>query len=244
MSLENNISKVIQDQLQGDLIERVIAEQLEKCVRNSVDSLFGSWGDCKKIVEEKIKSVMIPQLENYDYSQHIVKLDTVLTDILKATTVDNKKIIESFKGFYLDEMPKEITITDMFNKYKKHVEENVETDGLEVDYDDEPTYSYVEVTVEVEEESRSWGKYKHATIHFECEHDESMNFTLHTQNDPNDGYYFITDNLAEQFTSLRRATTFELFLLRMRSEYTHIRLDTMQDSDDVCPEKRPECDWS
>lgn len=244
MSLENNISKVIQEQLQGDLIERVIAEQLEKCVRNSVDSLFGSWGDCKEIIEEKIKGVMIPQLESYDYSKHIVKLDTVLTDILKATTVDNKKIIESFKGFYLDEMPKAITITEMFDKYKKHVEENVETDGLEVDYDDEPTYESVEVTVEVEEDSRSYGGYKSATIYFECEHDESMNFSIHTQKNPRDDYYFITDDLAARFTSLRKAKTFELFLLRMRNEYTHIKLDTMDDCDSVCPEARPECDWS
>ena len=48
MSLENNISEVIQKQLQGDLIEKVVAEQLEKCVRNAVDSLFGNWGDCEK----------------------------------------------------------------------------------------------------------------------------------------------------------------------------------------------------
>ena len=243
MSLENNISKIIQEQLQGDLIERVIAEQLEKCVRKSVDSLFGNWGDCKEIIEEKIKSVMIPQLEKYDYSQHIVKLDTVLTDILKATTIDNKKIIESFKGFYLDEMPREITITEMFNKYKKHVEENVDTDGLEVNYDDEPTYESVEVTVEVEEDSRSWSIYKHATIHFECEHDEAMNFSIHTQQSSGDGYYFITDDLTEQFKSLKKAKTFELFLLRMRGEYTHIKLDVMDGVDDAYPEARPEADW-
>lgn len=244
MSLENNISKVIQEQLQGDLIERVIAEQLEICVRKSVDSLFGNWGDCKKIVEEKIKEVMIPQLEKYDYSEHIVKLDSVLTDILKATTVDNRKIIESFKDFYLEEMPKAITVTDMFNKYKKYVEENVETDGLEIDYDDEVTYEHVEVSVEVEEDSRSWSVHKNATIHFECEHDKSMNFTVHTLKNSNDESYFITDDLEARFKSLKRANSFEIFLLRMRSEYTHITLDVMDDCDSVCPEARPEADWS
>ena len=81
MSLENNISEVIQKQLQGDLVEKIVGEQLEKCVRNAVDSLFGNWGDCTKIVEEKIKEVMVPQLEKYDYSEHIVKLDEVLTQI-------------------------------------------------------------------------------------------------------------------------------------------------------------------
>lgn len=242
MSLENNISEVIQKQLQGDLIEKVVAEQLEKCVRNAIDSLFGSWGDCKKIVEEKIKEVMVPRLEKYDYSEHIVKLDEVLTQILNATSLDNKKIIESFKEFYLEEMPKEITISELLAKYKKHVEENVETDGLEIDYDDEPTYSSVEVTVEVEEESRTWGNNKRATIHFECEHDENMNFSIHVLKSSGDDYYFITDNM--EVKSLRHAYRFELFLMRMRQEYTHIKVDVTEGSDDAYPEARPECDWS
>lgn len=244
MSLENNISKVIQEQLQGDLIEKVIGEQLEKCVRRAVDDLFGGWGDCKKIIEEKVKEVMIPQLEKYDYSKHIVKLDAVLTEVMKRTSVDNKKIIESFKEFYLEEIPSEITITDMFNRYKKHVEENVETDGLEIDYDDGPSYSSVEVSVEVEESEKSWSKYKDIKIHFECEHDEEMNFTLRALGSEDKDYYFLTDNLLEEFGSIRRSTSFELFLLRMRSEYTNIKLDIMNDCDDVYPEAEPECDWS
>lgn len=242
MSLENNISEVIQKQLKGDLIEKVVAEQLEKCVRNAVDSLFGSWGDCKKIVEEKIKEVMVPQLEKYDYSEHIVKLDEVLTQILNATSLDNKKIIESFKEFYLEEMPKVITISELLAKYRKHVEENVETDGLEIDYDDEPTYSSVEVTVEVEEDSRSWSNNKRATIYFECEHDESMNFSIHVLKSSSDENYFITDNI--EVKSLRHASKFELFLMRMRQEYTHITVDVMSDSDDAYPEAKPECDWN
>ena len=242
MSLENNISEVIQKQLQGDLIEKVIAEQLEKCVRNAVDSLFGNWGDCKDIIEKKIKEVMVPQIEKYDYSEHIVKLDEVLTQILNATTLDNKKIIESFKGFYLEEMPREITISELLVKYKEHVEENVDTDGLEIDYDDEPTYSSVDVTVEVEEESRTWSNNRRATIYFECEHDEDMNFSIHVLQRSGDDYYFITDDM--EVKSLRNISKFELFLTRMRQEYTHIKIDVMSDSDDAYPEARPECDWN
>lgn len=73
---------------------------------------------------------MSPQIENYDYTKYIVKVASVLTEVLKVTTVDNKRIIESFKGFYLDERLKEITISNMFDKYKKYVEENVGTDRL------------------------------------------------------------------------------------------------------------------
>ena len=130
----------------------------------------------------------------------------------------------------------------MLGKYRKHVEENVETDGLEIDYDDEPTYSSVEVTVEVEEESRTWGNNKRATIFFECEHDENMNFNIHVLKSSGDDYYFITDDI--QVKSLRNAYRFELFLMRMRQEYTHIKVDVTSECDDAYPEARPECDWS
>lgn len=246
MSLENNISKVIQEQLQGDLIERVIAEQLEVCVRKSVDSLFGNWGDCKEIIEEKIKSVMVPQLERYDYSKHIVKLDGVLTEILKETTLDNKKILENFKAFMCSEdTPKEIKMSEIFNKYMEHVEKYVDTDDLEVSYDDGVSYEYVEVKFEVEEsEGRSWSSFSDAKVFFECEHDKEMNFEFKLSKYNKDDYWTLTMREDFKFSSLSTLDEFTIFMMKLSQNYTHIIIDVDYDTEVVKPEAEPEASWS
>ncbi|MGO5058520.1 hypothetical protein ACTQ4P_12030 [Clostridium sporogenes] len=69
-NLENSIKDCITKEIEKGIIEKVIAEQLEKCIEKSINDMFSWGGDVKKVVEEKVKSVMIPYLENYDYSQY------------------------------------------------------------------------------------------------------------------------------------------------------------------------------
>lgn len=246
MSLENNISTIIQEQMQGDLVERVVREQLEKCISNAVDRLFGSWGDCTKIVEEKLKEVLMPQLEKYNYSEHIIKLDAVLTEILKTTTLDNKKILGNFKEFMCsEEVPKEIEMSKIFNKYMQHVAKNVETDGLDVNYDDGVSYEYVEVKFEVEEEEgRSWSSFTGAKAYFECEHDKNMNFEIRLSKYKDDKYWTLSMNEDFNLSSLRRLDEFTIFLMKLSQNYTHIIIDTDYDTEDVRPEAEPEASWS
>lgn len=77
MSLENSIKDVIANKLEDGTVEKLVSEQLEKGVTNALDNLFRSYGDITKVIEEKVKSVMVPYLVSYDYSQYIVKLDSV-----------------------------------------------------------------------------------------------------------------------------------------------------------------------
>ena len=252
MSLENNISEVIQKQLQGDLIEKVVAEQLEKCVRNAVDSLFGSWGDCKKIVEEKIKEVMVPQLSQYDYSKHILKLDHVLTEVLKATTLDNRKLLENFKEFMLmEEVPKEVKVSEIYDKYMKHVADNVDTDGLEVVFDDGPSYEYVETEMEIEEEEgRSWSSFKYAKLFMECkkqdEEQENLNVEvgLSRWNKDEENVWSISFSKQLDLTSLRHMDDFTIYLMKLAQNGTKVIVDTWSESDEVTPSKEPEADWN
>src|SRR5699024_4551037 len=97
MNLENSIKDVISKKLEDGTIENLIAEQLEKGVTHALDNIFRSYGDVTKVIEDKVKSVMVPYLENYDYSEYITKLDSVLTDVLKSSALENKKLLENFK---------------------------------------------------------------------------------------------------------------------------------------------------
>ncbi|HFJ9463805.1 TPA: hypothetical protein ACGW7V_002997 [Bacillus cereus] len=246
MNLENSIKDVIGKKLAEGMVEKLIEEQLEKGINNALGSLFGSYGDLTKVIEEKVKSVMVPYLENYDYSNYITKLDSVMVDVLKNSALENKKLLSNFQELMIPAAEKEIKVTDLFDKWKEHVEQNVETDGLEVDYDDEPTYEYVDVRFEVvEDDDREWSSFKYATLVFECDHDEKMNFAIRLskwKSRKGEGWDMQFDNVPD-LKSLRNLNSFELLLMKMNQDRTQIILDEMDDSDSIVPEERPELSY-
>jgi hypothetical protein len=191
---------------------------------------------------------MVPYLESYDYSQYIVKLDSVLVDVLKNTTLDNKKLLTNFKSLLVTEEIKEkITVTELFEKWQEYVAENVDTDGLEVNCDDSPSYEYVEVTCDFEEdERRSWSSLESGVLVFECEHDEKMNFEvkLHRWIDSKDKTWSIDYKTNHEISSLRHINEFEIYLMKISQAGTKIEMDTTRESGEVEPGKEPEASWS
>lgn len=244
MNLENEVKDVISQKLTDGTIEKLIGEHVEKGVSKVLESLFSSYGDASKVIEKELKSVMIPYLERYDYSQYLVKLDAVLVDVLKNTNKDNNKMLENFKDLMIvEEMKNEIEVSELFHIWKEHVAENVETDNLEVVFDDGPSYEYVEVTLEIEEkEGREWSSYEDATLYMECEHDEEMNFevSLHRWKDSSDKGWRIDYGKKHSMDSLRYLGKLDILMMKLMQNGTKIILDITSDSDSVMPEKEPE----
>lgn len=242
-SLEAELTNVLSEFIQNGTVEKLISQHVEKGINNALDNLFRSYGDITKLIEEKIKSVMIPYLENYNYDEYIVKLDSVLVEILENTAMDNKKILENFKSMMLPIEGKTMKLSELFEKWTEHVAKNVETDGLDIDYDDEPSYEYVEVTMEVEKsEDRSWSSFEHAIVNFECEHDEKMNFQLRISHykDGRDKTWNISYDRTPDIKSLRHLNDFEILLMKMDQQHITLELDTDFEREDVRPKKEPE----
>ncbi|MEC0242001.1 hypothetical protein P4H66_19545 [Paenibacillus dokdonensis] len=248
MSLENSIKDVISMKLEDGTVEKLIGQQLEKGVENALENLFRSYGDITKIIETKVKSVMIPYLESYDYSEYITKLDSVLVDVLKSSALENKKLLENFKDLMIPEQEKTIKVTELFQRWMEYVGKNVETNGLEVCYDGgPPSYEYVEVSFEVDyNEERSWSNMKHAVLVFECEHDENMNYEIkiHTWPKYDKGEWTIEHNSVHDINSLRHLDEFSMFLMKLQQNGTKLILDSDGESDEVEPEAEPEASFS
>lgn len=245
MNLENSIKDVIAKKLEDGTVEKLVSEQLENGVNAALKDLFGNYGDVTKIIKEKVKSVMVPYLENYDYSEYIVKLDDTLTSVLKETTMDNKKILGNFKELMVVKPDGEsIKVSEIFSKWCEYVENNVDTDGLEIDYDDGPHYEYVSVSYEFESgEERDWIKRENGRIIFECEHDENMNVCIdvYRWNDIHkEDMWSLSVNGECNLSSLRNLDEFKLYLMSLKQAGVHIELDKKYDSEDVSPEKEPE----
>jgi hypothetical protein len=247
MELEINIKNVIDQKLSDGTIEKLVAQKFEEGVKNAIDGLFRSYGDVTKVIEEKIKSVMLDRLDKYDYSDYIVKLDFTLQEILKQTTLDNKIILSHFKDLMLDDAPKKIKMSEIFNKFADFVQDNVKTDGLGVSYDDGVSYNPVEITFSVEEcDKPSWSIFDRANVYFECEHDEDMNkeCSLSRWNEGKNKTWALTFDHNLTFDSLRRLDSFSIFLIKLSQAGTEIEIDDYSDSIEITPSKEPEPSFS
>ncbi len=245
MSIEKQINDVITAKLEEGIVERLIAENLEKGINKALENLFGHYGDVTKVIESKIKEVMVKQLESFDYSRYVVKLDCVLTEILQKTALDHKKILENFKELMIDgDIPKVVKVSDIFEQFKKYVASDIDTSNLQVNTDEEPTYEDVTVTMEVEyEEKRDWGSFKHARIIFECEKDENINRGIYLSKFM-DYEWHLDDKIDSSIESLRYLNSFKLYLLKLYQNRADIEIDTECLEDEVEPEEEPEASFS
>lgn len=244
-NLEERIIQAATGMMNDGTLETMVQNKVKKGFDEALDNLFRSYGDGTKIIEQQLKSVIVPFLEAYDYSEYIVKLDYVVTNVLKQTTTDNKTILENFEELLKEqEKKKEVTVTELFEEWMKFVAKNVETDELGICYDDEPTYNSPRVTVEVEEEEdRSWSIVKHAKVLFECEQDEKMNREIRLRNWKEENKWRIEYEGKPALTSLRYLDTFEIFIMKLNQMQTKIKLDTEYEEDYVEVDAKPEASF-
>lgn len=247
-NLENEIKNVIEKKLSDGTVEGLIEKQLEIGIEKALENLLSGYNaPVKKVIEEQLQSTMVPFLEKYDYSEYIVKVDHVLTEVLKSTALDNKKTLENFKDLLKPVEIKRIKVSELFDKWTKFVAKEVSTDDLEIDYDDGPTYETVKVTMTVEEaEGREWSIYKHANIIFECEHDEDLNFLIpiHLYESARKETWTIDYKTVADISSLRYLKSFEVYLMALKQAFVEVELDIEDDEDDVTPEQEPEPSFS
>lgn len=230
-NLENNIKDCIAKELEKGIIEKAISEQLESCIKESIEAMF-KWNGCvKKTIEEKIKSTIVPYLESYDYSEYITKLDSVLVYILKNTALPNKEILENFKELMVNEEIEEIKITDIFKKWNEYCRANIDRDKLDMDYEG----GYISTSFNVEEVSNGWSIYKTYMVTFECEEDEKLRFEFSIQSRKPDNNREYTSNYDKpcDLKTLKYMNDFEIFMIRVSEGYKNIVIDSFGDSREI-----------
>lgn len=238
--LERNLYKEFESQLESGVVEKVLKEKFEKCVGEVIEGTF-RWGDVKKKLEEKIESAMVSYIECNDFSEYVVKLDSVLTEVVKNASVDNAKLLNNFKHLMAPPEVKQIKASELYQKWREYVAKEVDTDGLEVNYDDGVSYESVEVSMEVEfEERRSWSNFEYATLRFECEHDEKLNFEIKLNRWSRKELWDINYRNDSNISSLRYLNDFAIYLMRLDQGGVKLELDKNWDSDEVRPDKEPE----
>ena len=245
---EKKISEVVSSKLNDGTVERLIEQKLEEVIKKSLDDVFGYCGDGKKLFDKKLNETIVPVIERHDFNQYLVKLDEVLTSIINQTSIaDNKRILDSFKECLTEPQQKEIKLSEIFEKYRQHVADNVSTDDLEACCDDgEPYYEYVTANMEVEHEDKGWfvSKYDDCYVKFTCEEDKDLNCQIKLYKGTDEKEWKILKGInGIEINSLRNLSSFEVFLSVIQRSYTKIILDTENEyADDIEPTEKPEWD--
>lgn len=156
MDFEQKIMSVLNEKLNDGTVEKIIEEKLKKGISEALDNVFGYRGEAKKVIESKIQEVMVPVIEKHNFNQYMVKLDSILTEIVNSTNLaDNKRILDNFQSLLKEPEYKEIKLSKFFEQYCEHVAKNVDTSNLEACCEDgEPYYEHVTASMKVEHEDK------------------------------------------------------------------------------------------
>lgn len=247
--MKEELLKIAQESLSSDEVTEIVKEKFMKALGSAIEDAF-RWGDAKHAIQDKVKEVMVPYIEQYDFSEYLPKLDSVLTEIVNSDfCIGNKKILENFKKLMLEPEQKEIKLTDLFKAWVKQCEKDIDTDGLDIDYDDEVSYQSVDCEMRFElEDKPSWSSSQRAVITFENEHDDKLNVEIPVSkwiwNNGKEEPYTLSVYKDLMISSLRGLSEFDVLLLRLSRAGTAIIIDKEYDDSDIRPEKKPEASFS
>ena len=247
--MKEELLKIAQESLSSDEVTAIVKEKFMKAIGGAIEDAF-RWGDAKKAIEKKVKEVMVPYIESYDFSEYLPKLDSVLTEIVNSDfCIGNKKILENFENLMLAPEQKEIKLTDLFKAWVKQCEKDIDTDGLDIDYDDGVSYQSVDCEMRFElEDKPSWSSSQRAVITFENEHDENLNVEIPVSkwiwDSGKEEPYTISAYKDLMISNLRGLSEFDVLLLRLSRAGTAIIIDKEYDDSYIQPEEEPEASFS
>ena len=245
MTLESAIRDVLNEKLTDGTVEKLVAKNIEQGINSALHDMFRSYGDMTKVIENKLKEVMVPYIENHDFSQYLVKIDAVLLELTKSAIPENKVMLENFQTL-MKPAPKSIKVSELFEKWCEYAQEHIDTDDLEIDYDDEPTYENSEVSMSFEQfDKSSYSIYDYGELVFTSDHDEKLNVSISLSKwERRSNSEWEIDKLQPiEFSSLRYADEFTVFLYTLKQADTKIELDTDYQSNEIVPNESQEASY-
>ncbi len=246
-NFDEDIQRITEELLTDGTVEDIFRKKAKKGFEDAIDDAF-RWGELKDAIKGRIKEILVPYIESYDMSGYIVKLDTVLTEIVNKTALqDNAKILDNFKKLMIEPEGKFISLEDIFGQYRKYVAKHMDTTGRDIGYDDGPYYEPMEVTAEiVEEEDRPWSSLKHAVLELsvaEEEQQESLNFSIRLsrwEESWEEKGYAVNYEAAPSVKGMKYLDDFEIYILRLVRAGVRLLDDMRYAEDSVIAEGTPE----
>lgn len=181
-------------------------------------------------------------------AHYVVKLDEALSQIVEQTAlVDNAKILANFRRLMIEPPDKSLSLYQLFKHYCKYVADNVDTDGLEIDFDDGPTYEPVSAIAEVTEDDAPFtSSFKFASLYLYVDGKDGLNFKVRLsrwEHEKDDGYRIRYD-MEPSIPGLSHMNDFEVLLCTLSRAGTMLTWDEPCMDEEVYPTAEPEPSFS
>lgn len=246
-NFENDIIRITEEVLSDGTVEALMRDKIVEGFRAAIDSSF-SWGELRKAIEGRVKEVLVPYVERYDMGHYVVKLDEILSQIVEHTAlVDNAKIVENFRRLMIEPPDKTMTLDQLFKSYCKFVAANVDTNDLEIDYDDGPSYESVTAIAEiVEDDDQFPTSHKYATLSLYVGDEKAQNFKvrLYRWDFMRDEGYRIKYDMTPSIPGLVNMNEFEALLCSLSRAGVMLTCDAHYRCEEVFPLAEPEPNYS
>lgn len=262
---KRSAEEIITSKLNDGAIEKAIDERFDKMIAGIVNELFGEYGDVSRKIKEKLKETMNPYIEKYDFGQHTVKLEQFLNQLVTEIMKESDSLARNLREMMGTEPIIKITASGLFEKYAKYLRENIETDNLEIDYDDTPSYQRLTAEMECEDEKTVSRNLEKKILTFTCAEDEEQTLRVGIRRwtdssldswridsiervsaDDSDAKRIFRNEkdltlLETPMTQLRDLTEIEVFLMKLHFDDAEIVLDqTYIRNDEIEVEAEPE----
>jgi hypothetical protein len=244
-NFDEEIKKITDEILQDGTVDKIIRENIINGFKLAIERSF-SYGKLSDAIRKKTDEVLVPFIEKYDMNNYIVKLDTVLSEIVNSTAlIENKKILKNFKNLMIEPEKKTITVSELFEQYKRYVAKEMDTDGRDVQIEDTVYYKPMEVSFEFKKgQDRSWSYFDRAVLEFgvtEEEQQENLNRTIRLNHYKNgaEGWDIITE-INPEITSLRYLDDFDVLLIRLSKGMVKLIINEESDWDNVISDNKPQ----
>jgi hypothetical protein len=261
MDLGEQIKQVADTMTADGTVEQIIREQLTEHVKKIIDDSF-RWGELYDVLKNKITEIMVPAIKECDFGKYLLNMDDILTDVVNETAGEaNNAILRHFKELMTSTKKYDdvIKMSTIIGKYEQFVADEVDTDDLDVVFDDGPSYESVDVKGCLEiEDDKYWNAFDYATMDLTigspCEEQgKTLNrsIRLHRfkkgfpdEDDAEKKFWRIdsVSNLTEEPTirSLGHLTDFDVFLISLLRAGVKIELDEDEFEDEIIPSEEPE----
>lgn len=201
--------------LTNEQVNDALTQAMQSAIDKIAEQLFAYGSPARKVMEERLNALLIPQIERSNFSNQLVKVDTILNEIVSnCSAAEMSRHLQAFAK-YTEPLPStgKVAITDIMYYFGEWCASIIDTQALDIDYDSgTPTYEPVTITASIEEEEPSrYSLANHATLCLKCEEDPDLNIYWPMTRWAKSEYWVLSVK-PSSFTDLVHASAIELHL--------------------------------
>lgn len=226
--MEKLITKVFEEKMKDGSIEKIINEKIDDFVKNSLNELFAYNGVIKKQMKEKLEEVMGNVLETSDFSKYVIKLQTLINEVLPETAlVDYKRIAQNITEVCGTKQPNSfssIKMSEIFKKYQEFIgKETFNIDDIEDRINIDGSSVSIDCKMELDDEKILKFTLSEEDVNNADEYQYLIKLDRQKDNKYLISYY--NDFYQKRLSDLRYANSFELFILALKNNMVYLEED-------------------